>query len=400
MHLFFSVGEPSGDEHASELMHELCTRHGSAVQTGRAGGFRASGFGGPKMLAAGQEQHFALCNLAVMGIGQILPQLKTFFRLADEAEAFFRTERPDAVVLIDYPGFNWHIARRAKKHGIPVVYYMPPQLWAWAPWRIRKARRLVDLVLSGLPFEAEWYRGRGVATAEVSHPFFDEVARRRLDESLVSEIRRSGRPLAILPGSRNSEVQKNVPVQLSVARRLAARHPDLRFHVACYKPAHAEAIARLVAKEAAGLPITLHVGKLSEVVEASDAVCAVSGSVSLELLARRKPTSILYRGSPLMWAAGHTLITVPFFTLPNLIAGREVMPEHPFVRRIDRHAAAIAADLHAWLDDDVAYAAKVSELEAVAQSVVQPGGTAAACDALESFLGTSRGRQATGRAAA
>ena len=378
MHLFFSVGEPSGDEHASELMHCLASR----------GPLRTSGFGGPKMLAAGQEQRYPLCDLAVMGIGQIAGSLKTFFRLADEAEELFRTERPDACVLIDYPGFNWHIAKRARRSGIPVVYYMPPQLWAWAPWRVRKARRNVDLVLSGLPFEAEWYRSRGIQTAEVSHPFFDEVATRPLDESAIASMRRAGRPIAILPGSRNSEVANNFPVQVSVARRLLARHPDLHFHVACYKPSHTAFCREQIG--GTGLPITLHEGRTSEVIEAADAVVAVSGSVSLELLARRKPTSVLYRGSLFMWAACHTLLTIDHFTLPNLIAGREVMPEHPFVRRVDRHAAAIAADLHEWLDDEAAMRAKVAQLDAIAASVVRPGGTRAAAEAIESLLGISR----------
>ena len=377
MHLFFSVGEPSGDEHAGELIGMLRSR----------GPLRAAGFGGPQMEAAGQEQMFPLCDLAVMGIQQIAPQLKTFFRLADEAEDYFRRERPDAVVLVDYPGFNWHIARRAKKYGIPVAYYMPPQLWAWAPWRIRKARRLIDLVLSGLPFEADWYRERGVPVAEVSHPFFDEVARHEVDEAQVEAIRRSGRPLAILPGSRNSELKNNFSMQLSVARRLYARHPDLHFHVAAYKPAHEAFCRDAIAREAAALPMTVHRGCTSEVIEAADAVVAVSGSVSLELLARRKPTTVMYRLPPATGVAGHFLVRTPWVSLPNLIAQREVMPELKFIRRRDRNANVIAADVHEWLADDTVMAAKVAELDAVAKTAVKPGGTLAAAEAIEAMLG-------------
>ena len=376
MHLFFSAGEASGDEHASELMHELAER----------GPLKAAGFGGPQMLDAGQKQLFPLTELAVMGIGQIAPQLKTFFRLADEAEAYFRDERPDALVLIDYPGFNWHLAKRAKRHGVPVVYYMPPQLWAWAPWRVRKARRSIDLALSGLPFEADWYARRGVPVQHVSHPFFDEVATRELDAATVDGIRRRGRAVALLPGSRNSEVHGNFPVQLQAAKRLFDEHPDVRFHVACYKPAHKTFCEQAIAEQAAGLPIQLHLGRTSEIIDAADACIAVSGSVSLELLARRCPTTMLYKLSLFTWTTAAFLLTTPYITLPNVLAGREVMPEHKFVRREHVHAEALAADVHEWLADDAMRAAKVAELDAIAQQVVRPGGTAAAAEAIESLI--------------
>ena len=380
MHLFFSAGEASGDEHASELMHML----------GGRGPLKTAGFGGPQMEAAGQDQLFPLCDLAVMGIGQIAPQLKTFFRLADEAEAYFETQRPDALVLVDYPGFNWHLAKRAKKHGVPVIYYMPPQLWAWAPWRVRKARRNVDLALSGLPFEADWYRKRGVNVQHVSHPFFDEVAEQVLDNQLVADLRRRGRPVAILPGSRNSEVHKNFDVQLNVARRLHAEHPDVRFHVAAYKPAHAAFCEQQIAEPARGLPITVHLGSTSEIIEASEACVAVSGSVSLELLARRTPTTVLYKLTPFFWTTAAVLMTTPYITLPNVLANEAIMPEHKFVRRDDVHAEAMAHDVHDWLSDAAMMEAKVAQLDEWATRVVRPGGTAAAADAIESLLGVKR----------
>ena len=383
MHLFFSVGEPSGDEHASELIATLRSR----------GPLRAVGFGGPLMQAAGQEQAFALCDLAVMGIQQIAGQLKTFFRLADEAEHHFRTERPDAVVLVDYPGFNWHLAKRAKRLGIPVIYYMPPQLWAWAPWRIRKARRLVDLVLSGLPFEADWYRDRGVSVAEVSHPFFDEVAKHPIDTDRVESIRSQGRPVAILPGSRNSELRNNFSIQLRAAQRLAAKHPDVHFSVAAYKRQHADFCREAIAAKAPNLPVTVHQGCTSEIIEAADAVLAVSGSVSLELLARRTPASVQYRLPPATGVAGHFLVRTPWVTLPNLIAQREVMPELNFIRRRERNARVIADPVDRWLSDPAAMDAKRAELDAVARSVVKPGGTVAAARAIEELLGLKSQRR-------
>jgi len=142
--IFFSVGEPSGDLHGANLirqLRELCPN------------IEAVGYGGPKMAEAGCRLHADLTALAVMWFSRAIANLHKFWDLASRADRYFRHHRPDAVVLIDYPGFNWWIARRAKAHGIPVFYYSPPQIWAWARWRVKKMRRLVDHILCGLPFE-------------------------------------------------------------------------------------------------------------------------------------------------------------------------------------------------------------------------------------------------------
>jgi lipid-A-disaccharide synthase len=170
--IFFSVGEPSGDLHAANLIRSLQTSSEriGAVQP------RFRGFGGPRMRDAGCSLDFELTNLAVVGFAEVLPKLREFFRVADIASDVFERDRPDAVVLVDFPGFNWHIAKRAKKFGIPVFYYLPPQLWAWGSWRLRKMRATVDHVLCNLPFEPEWYAKRKMQVEYVGHPFFDEIA--------------------------------------------------------------------------------------------------------------------------------------------------------------------------------------------------------------------------------
>ena len=150
--IFFSVGEPSGDLHGANLIRQLQARRP---------GLQAVGYGGPKMAAAGCQLHADLTALAVMWFARVLVNLHKFWDLASRADRYFRHHRPDAVVLIDYPGFNWWIARRAKAHGIPVFYYTPPQIWAWARWRVKKMRRLVDHVLCSLPFEEAWLRRHG-----------------------------------------------------------------------------------------------------------------------------------------------------------------------------------------------------------------------------------------------
>src|SRR5438067_1848944 len=151
MHLFISAGEPSGDLHGANLIGELKNLDPT---------IRISGFGGDRMAAAGCQLIYPLSKHSVMGIANVLKQIFTFIRLLNLAAEFFRKERPDLIVVIDYPGFHWRLAARAKKLGIPVVYFVPPQIWAWAQWRVKKMRRLITHVLSALPFEHEWLTQR------------------------------------------------------------------------------------------------------------------------------------------------------------------------------------------------------------------------------------------------
>ncbi len=374
MHIFISAGEPSGDQHAAQLVTALRERHPD---------LHISGFGGPELAQAGQQQLYRLTDLAVMGVMAVLPLIRKFWALYQESRKFFSDQRPDAVLLVDFPGFNWWIAKAAKRAGIPVYYYCPPQLWAWASWRIRKVRKFVDCVLSVLPFEAQWYRDKGIDVEYVGHPFFDEVAHHEIDQQVVGQLKNaSPRRVAVLPGSRKQEVNRNFPMMLGIVRELHHRHPDVRFPVACYKQWHLNRCRELVEAHGADLPIDLYVGKTSEVIEAADCCFMVSGSVSLELLARRKPGVVVYRGGAAMAFFARLLITCKYMTLPNLIAGRAVMPEFPCVRMQGRHVTQMKDTLNHWLSDPSALQASRDEIEALAESVVQAGGISRCADVL------------------
>ena len=209
MKIFFSAGEPSGDLHGANLIRSLRQRQPNV---------ECVGYGGPLMAEAGCDLHADLTSLAVMWFLRALLNLHKFLALASRADRYFRHHRPDAVVLIDYPGFNWWIARRAKAHGIPVFYFAPPQIWAWAQWRVRKMRRLVDHVLCSLPFEEQWFKQHGCHATFIGHPYFDEVRRQQLDVPLVERLRnRGGRLVTILPGSRTQEVAHNLKWFLQAA---------------------------------------------------------------------------------------------------------------------------------------------------------------------------------------
>jgi lipid-A-disaccharide synthase len=314
MRIFFSVGEPSGDLHAANLIHAL-RRLQPDVD--------CVGFGGERMQSAGCELIYNLCQHAVMGVARVLTGAVTFVRQIARANRFFRERRPDAVVLVDYPGFNWWIARRAHAHGIPVFYFVPPQLWAWAGWRIKKMRRNVDHILCTLPFEQAWYKDRGVDAHYVGHPFFDDLQQQSLDSSFLESHRQIQAPIiGLLPGSRDQEVERNWSMQYRAAARIHQARPEVRFLTACFKPHQKQRIDEYSHRHAP-LPIETCVGRTPEIIELSRACITVSGSVALELLWRAKPSTIIYRLDRVALRFCRAILNVPHICLVNLLAGKD-----------------------------------------------------------------------------
>jgi lipid-A-disaccharide synthase len=392
LRIFFSAGEPSGDVHGANLIRALGER---------CGRFEAVGYGGPEMAAAGCRLHADLTALAVMWFLRAILHLHKFLGLVCRADRYFRRERLDAVVLIDYPGFNWWIAWRAKRHGIPVFYYAPPQIWAWARWRVRKMRRLVDHVLCGLPFEARWLREHGCHATFVGHPFFDEVRRQRLDQPFMERLRSEPGPfVVILPGSRTQEVQDNFRWLLQAAAKVRDRVPDVRLAVAAFKPHQADLARRQVA--ASGLPVEVHVGRTPELVRLADCCMAVSGSVSLELLYHTKPTVILYWISRPAYFVQGFFRKVKYITLVNLLAVDEPLvedrssldPARPDTDRVlfpeyltyEDKSSEIAAHVVQWLTDPGTRQARVAELARLKAEVAHGGASGRAAEYLVDAL--------------
>lgn len=405
--IFYSVGEPSGDLHGANLIRALADPSSEPIE--------AVGFGGPRMAEAGAALDFDLTQLAVMGFLEVAKKLPQFLRLASFAERLFVERRPDAVVLIDFPGFNWHIARLAKKHGVPVIYYGTPQVWGWASWRVRKLRRYVDHALCKLPFEESWLRERGVNATYVGHPYFDELHTRRLGAAFVARERASEGPLVtLLPGSRTQEVRNNFVCQLAAMRKIRSRVPEARFAVAAFKEAHRPILEASVRK--AGMTPSegpaIHVGRTPELIEAATCCIAVSGSVSLELLHHTKPTAILYRVSRFAYGLQSVFRRVPYITLVNLLTAPELFPKRVGVydRRDPRHAHALMPEYLTCVDrsDDLAHHAVewlrrperrerlVARMHELKSRVAVPGASDRAADYIRGVL---RGSPAAGRAA-
>ena len=349
MKIFFSVGEPSGDLHGANLISEL-----RAVRKD----FEFTGFGGPKMAAAGCKLEADLTQLAVMWILRVIAKLPQFFAYLKQADQCFRDNPPDAVVLIDFPGFNWWVARRAKAHSIPVFYYGVPQLWAWAPWRVKKLKRLTDHVLCKLPFEPRWFSERGCNAHFVGHPYFDELATREIDQSFVNSMTADSPLVTLLPGSRRQEVDDNLEMMLDAAEQIVRQRSDVRFAIASFNATQA-ARAQEFLKDR-DVEASLFVNKTPELIAGATACIACSGSVSLELLYHEKPSVIVYKVSRIGFVLQDHFRIAKYISLANLLACKSIERSDttretvPFPEYLTRHneSADVAADIVEWLKDD------------------------------------------------
>src|SRR5262245_51357866 len=392
--LFLSAGEPSGDLHGASLIRAL---------RGRRPDLRFEGFGGTRMADEGCHLHYPLSHHAAGGFFRILAELRLFIRLVGQATRVFERQRPDAVVLIDFPGFNWWIARRAHENRIPVVYFVPPQLWAWANWRAYKMRRWVDRVLCTLPFEEAWLRARRVKAEYIGHPYFDALHGQQLDLDFLEPHQKHRGPIvALLPGSRSFELRENIETQVRAAERIHRERPDVRFLVACYKREHAEYITRRIAElrptrpeRTRGpfsqghhggwdLPLEVCAGRTAEVLHLAHSCMSVSGSVSLELLFYGVPSTVMYQTNRRSLWLFNRLRTVPYIGLVNLLAGREVFPEY-----LTAHSEADAISRHVlrWLNEPAAAQALRDQLRQLREQVAQPGACERAADRILDLLG-------------
>ena len=368
MKLFLSAGEPSGDLHGANLIRAVLARRPDAHVTA---------LGGPLMRAAGADILYPLTDLAVMGLSQVILNMPTFLRVGALAVRHVRTAKPDAVVMIDYPGFHFGIAKRIRDYGVPTYFFVPPQIWAWKQWRVRNVRKFFTGVMTALPFEEEWYRERRVNTHYIGHPYFDELARQRPDPAfLAAERARPGPRVAILPGSRDREIAANAEMMLAAARKIHAARPDARFLVAAFNDRQADAVR---AQLPPGVPIDVYVGRTPEIIELAEACVAVSGSVSLELMFRAKPTVVVFRvGRVAAWVL-RRMIKTKYMSLVNLLAGEELFPEVATDRdESDR----IAGHVLGWLNDPAGRSALVGRVAALRDRVAVPG----ACDRAADYL--------------
>ena len=257
-----------------------------------------------------------------------------------------------------------------------------------------RGRVLVDgkpaasVTVSVLPFEAQWYRDQGVRVEYVGHPFFDEIAEKQLDEAFCHELRESApRLVGFLPGSRRNEVTRNFPAMLEVARKIHRDHPDVRFPVACYKEYQRDWCQAELKKTGELLPLDFHVGRTSEIIATMDCCLMVSGSVSLEVLARGKPAAVTYRPNLTNYVFGKAVVQIKYMSLTNLMVDREMLPEFLYVYNVEKHAAKMHSVIDRWLRFPLEMQSLAREQDELRQSIVQTGGVTKAADTVLKLLG-------------
>lgn len=317
--LMLVAGEASGDKHAAHLVSAL-----KALQPERQ--FEFFGSGGDEMRAAGVETLVDVRELAIMGALEIAAALPKFLHVFRQLREAANTRKPDAVVLVDWPEFNLRLAKKLKRDGHRVFYYISPQVWAWRSYRVRQIKRDVERMLVILPFEKAFYEQHGVQVEYVGHPLLDSVrVTNTRDEFCAQAGLDSARPLvALLPGSRRKEVSHILPPLLDAVSEASHAHPDWQFALAL-----APTIAR--AQVEALLPslpnLRLIENDTYNAVAAADLAVVASGTATLETAIIGTPLIVCYRASELNWRLFTPFIKVPYVGMPNLIAGHEVAPE-------------------------------------------------------------------------
>ena len=308
--IFISAAETSGDHHAARLIKALKQANPQ---------HKCRGLGGPAMAEAGCGLMENLVDRSAM-LHHAVGQVAFYWKLLKRVKAELIAHKVDLVVLVDSPAWNLHVARAAKQLGIATLYYIVPQLWAWAPWRIGKVRRRVDHLACILPFEEHWFTSRGVPTTFVGHPLFDEPA-------TPAPRRESHTPpcIALLPGSRKQEIERLWEPMQHAARRIKITYPDARFITCASSDAN---FKRLADTADATLNITLTRDALVDVVDQADVAIVASGTATLEVAGRHCPLIVMYYVNPWAWnLVGRWLLQTPYLSLVNILARRELVPE-------------------------------------------------------------------------
>jgi lipid-A-disaccharide synthase len=379
--LLIVAGELSGDLHAGGLLQAL-----------RRSGFDAPvwGIGGDRMRAADMDLMVHVRDMAVMGLSEVLRRFLFFRRVFRSVLARVDRDRPDLAVLVDYPGFNLRLARELHRRGIPVVYYVCPQVWAWHRSRIPQMARVIKRLLVIFPFEVDVFRSTGLDVEYVGHPLVRETDDALLEPAAPLPWSGNDR-VAVLPGSRRQELERILPALNAAAVELERRRPGVSFLMASATPEMdriAQAIlARQPARPRRWAAVT---GQMRQVVRQARAAWVTSGTATLETALMGCPMAVVYRASPLTYALGRRLIHVPHIGMVNLVVGRGLCPE---LIQNDCEPGHLASAIEPLLDDTPARTAMREGFEEIRRLL---GSGHAAERAAECVLDTWRSTQAGG----
>ena len=370
--LLISCGEASGDLYGAELVRELRKR---------VRDLDVLGLGGDRLQSEGASLLAHAKDLAVVGLLEVLSHLRdlraVFRRVVQEVDR----RPPDAAVLVDYPDFNLRLARALRERGVPVVYYVSPQLWAWRRGRMDAIRRTVARMIVIFPFEEELYRQAGVPVTFVGHPLVSLVEPAPDRDAFLRERGLDpARPVvALLPGSREKEVAHNLPPMAAAVEALGALRPDVQFLAAAAPALDARALR-------AGLgsrPVAVVQDRTHAVLSTATAAVVASGTATVEAALLGTPMVVVYRLSPWTYRLGRRLVRVPYYAMVNLIAGRRIVPE---LIQSDFTPARVAAEVLPLLADTAARREMVTGLGEVREKLGSAGASGRAAEAVAPFL--------------
>ncbi len=344
MRIGMVAGEASGDRLGAGLIAALRCREDH---------LEVEGIGGARMEEAGCKLLYPMDRLAVMGVFEVLGRYRELAAARSRLAEYFLSSPPDLFVGIDAPEFNLVLEERLRAAGVRTVHYVSPQVWAWRPWRVRRVARAVDLMLVLFPFEENFYQSHGIPVTFVGHPLADEIADANDKEAARAAL---GLPLdrpviALLPGSRSNEWRYHVEPFLQSALELRKARPDLQCAFAASGREGRLYLEGILQRLDPEIPIKVVEHRTREVIAAADVVLTVSGTASLETLLVGRPMVVSYRMSALSYLVARLLVRVPYFSLPNLLAGRRLVPE---ILQGEVEPRRLAREVSRWLDDPVA----------------------------------------------
>lgn len=315
--IMFSAGEASGDVHGASLAHELKKL---------SPGVELFGMGGDLMAAAGVRIVRNYKEYNVMGVVEVIKNLRRIFRLLDDLTEIARAERPNLLVLIDYPDFNWRLAKRVKSFGVKILSYIPPSAWAWRKGRAADCAKIADEFIAIFPFELPVYEAAGAKISFLGNPLVDTVK----PHFSIAEARKyfgvndSEHVILLMPGSRRQEIKLILPEMLSAAKILAKRKPA-RFFLPLADNVDENEIRRQI--DAAGVDVTLTKNFRYDLMRIADAAMATSGTVVMEAALMGLPCVVLYKMARLNYFIGKMLVKIDNFSLPNILMNRRIQPE-------------------------------------------------------------------------
>lgn len=354
--ILLTCGETSGDHHAARLVREIKRLAPEASVTA---------LGGRELDRAGADVLFRIDKYAFMGFAEIVRGLPRILSLERKLKRLLGSGEVDLFIPVDYPGFNLRLARYARRVGVPVLYYISPQVWAWGSWRIGRMRRVIDLMAVILPFEEDFYRAAGIPVIFAGHPSLDDIDAPGSSKEPPGETEECR--ILLFPGSRPQEVQRMLPVMMEAARIMNKTCARARFTLG---------LAPLIEPDSISIPAELEpsfeitadgLGRLGE----AHLVIAASGTVTLQSAMSGTPIVVIYKTSPITFNIGKKLVSIPHIAMPNVLAGRKIVPE---LLQSEANAERIAAEAMDLLNDKDSYKRMSKDLLGLRESLGREGG--------------------------